>query len=344
MPAAEIDATADVVRRLLAAQHPDLAELPIAEPVNGWDNATFRLGDDLAVRLPRRTAAAALIVNEQRWLPALAPTLPVPVPTPVRVGTPGCGYPWSWTVVPYVAGRPLTGRSSGEPAAQYPMLATELGAFFAALHRPGPPEAPRNPHRGVPLAEKSELTEARLHRLVDFLPDDLTASDSARLRHIWRQAAALPAWSGPPLWLHGDTHPLNLLGHRGHLAAVIDFGDITTGDPACDLGVAWALFGHDERNLFRRAAANDHNPIDDDTWARARAWAVTLSLAILANSSDNPTMHQIGRTTLVTVLEDDRGSRGSGAGNPTGNPTGNTADTRPGRQRAARTSATSEAR
>src|ERR1700761_6981282 len=152
MPAAEVEGTPDLVRRLLAAQHRDLAGLPVAPLASGWDNVLFRLGDDLVIRLPRRTLGARILLNEQRWLPRLASRLPLPVPVPVRTGVPGEGYPWPWSV---------TGFLPGTPPADFPpfaprQAAADLGRFFAALHVPAPPDAPVNPFRGVPLADRAD--------------------------------------------------------------------------------------------------------------------------------------------------------------------------------------------
>ncbi len=136
MPAAEVEVTADLVRRLLAGQHPDLAGLPVRPLANGWDNSLFRLGDDLVARLPRRALGASILVNEQRWLPSLAPRLPLPVPVPARTGVPGEGYPWPWSVVPFLPGTPASGGPPFDPW----RAAADLGGFFSALHVPAPPD------------------------------------------------------------------------------------------------------------------------------------------------------------------------------------------------------------
>src|ERR1700677_2873474 len=152
MPAADVDVTPDLVRRLLAGQHPDLAGLPIEFMTNGWDNAMFRVGDELVARLPRREIAAAILLNEQRWLPVVAREVQLPIPCPERAGVPADGYPYPWSVVPYLA---------GEPAADAGLLdlanvAVDVGRFLGSLHVPAPPDAPANPVRGVPLAQRAE--------------------------------------------------------------------------------------------------------------------------------------------------------------------------------------------
>lgn len=289
MPAAEVDLDATLVRALLAHQHPDLAGLALVEVAEGWDNVLYRLGDDLAVRLPRRAMGAALVANEQRWLGVLAPRLPLPVPVPVRVGRPGLGYPWSWSITRWFPGQPAAVTPPAEPAE----AAVALGQFLAALHVAAPAEAPANPWRGVPLAERSAVTLDRIARLAGHL--DAEAAEAA-----WRTALAAPPWPGPPVWLHGDLHPANLVVDAGRLTAVVDFGDITSGDPATDLSVAWMLLPPEHRAAFRRAAG----PVDDDTWVRARGAALAHALACLAHSADNPMMAAVGRRTLDAVLAD----------------------------------------
>jgi aminoglycoside phosphotransferase (APT) family kinase protein len=288
-PAAEIDVTPDVVRRLLQAQHPDLAPLPLRRVARGWDNDIYRLGDDLSVRLPRRLAGAVLILIEQRWLAEIAPALPLPVPVPLRTGVPGAGYPWTWSVCPWLPGAEIEVAHPDDWAA----AARQLGSFLAAVHRPAPPDAPANPYRGVPLAERAAIFAAGL----DQLPADV---DRSPLMHAWHRATAAPEWEHPPVWLHGDIHPRNVLVDGGRISAVIDFGDMTAGDPASDLAVAWMLFAPEVRPLFRAACGTDH-PVDDALWERARGWALTLGV-LMANGDER--IAAIGRRTVAAVLAD----------------------------------------
>ncbi|MFI9787684.1 aminoglycoside phosphotransferase family protein [Kitasatospora sp. NPDC051984] len=286
MPAAELSVSVELVRRLLDAQHPDLAGLPVEVPANGWDNLVCRLGEDLLVRLPRRAAAAGLVAHEQRRLPELAGRLPLPVPAPVRVGRPADEYPWSWSVVPFLPGRIAAPAEFDAPWE----AATALGGFLAALHTPAPPEAPVNAFRGIPPAGRAEGVRAG--------PAHLEPADRAAALAIWEAAAAVPVRDGPPLWLHGDLHPANILVHQGRISAVIDFGDLTGGDPATDLSVAWMLFTEEPRDGFRQA----YGRADDATWERARGWALALALVFLSHSADNPLMRGVGERTLREVL------------------------------------------
>jgi aminoglycoside phosphotransferase (APT) family kinase protein len=289
MPRAEVDVDIALVRSLLRHQMPDLADLTIAPLAEGWDNAIFRLGAELVVRLPRREVAVELLEHELRWLPELAPVLPLRIPAPVRAGHPDAGYPWPWSVCPWLPGEVAERAVIDDVAA----AATAMGRFVAALHRPAPADAPRNPVRGVPLGDRSTVTLERIDTIADLI-------DASAARSCWDHLVATPAWAGPPVWVHGDLHPLNILVDNGQVSAVIDFGDLNAGDPATDLSMAWMLFPPDLRAVFRAAAGD----VDDDTWHRARGWALALSLAYIANSSDHPAIAQIGARTIAAVLDD----------------------------------------
>ena len=270
MPPAEVEVSADLVRRLLADQHPDLARLPVEFLANGWDNELYRVGDALVARLPRRALGAQIIVNEQRWLPALAPRLPLPIPSPERTGVPACGYPYSWSVVPYLPGVPAAAAGSFDPAA----AAAAVGGFLGALHAPAPADAPANPFRGVPLAERASTFAANLALLGGHVDRD------AVLR-AWVAALTAPGYDGPPVWLHGDLHPANILVNDGQVSGVIDFGDITAGDPASDLSVAWMLLPPGCHPIFWSAYQADGGPANDALRARARGWALNLAVVFL---------------------------------------------------------------
>ncbi|GII97987.1 aminoglycoside phosphotransferase (APT) family kinase protein [Sediminihabitans luteus] len=290
MPAADVDVSVDLVRRLLRDQHPDLAELPLRVVANGWDNVVLRLGDELAVRVPRRALAAVLVEHEQRWLPGLAGHLPVPVPAPVRTGVPALGYPWSWSVVPWFDGT----RMLDLPAPARRPAAAPLAAFVAALHRPAPPDAPVNPYRGVPLAARDAAVRERL--ATGHVPD------APLVLAVWERLLASPVWDGPPLWLHGDLHPGNLVcGPDGTLRAVVDFGDMTAGDPATDLAAAWLVLDDVGRAEFRDAVTAACGTTAA-TWDRARASALAVTTSLLVHSDDNPLYGELGRQTLDAVL------------------------------------------
>ena len=287
MPPAEVDVSVELVRQLLAEQHPDLAGLALGVLANGWDNMVCTVGADLLARLPRRALAAELVAHEQRWLPVLAPRLPLPIPAPVRVGRPAGRFPWKWSVVPFFPGQVAALAAPGDLAS----AAVALGEFLAALHGPAPPEAPVNPFRGGPLADRAS-------RVTEHLGLIATGTEVGAARAIWESAVEAAPWAGPPAWVHGDLHPANILVNAGAISAVIDFGDVTAGDPATDLSVAWMLFPAKERAVFWQA----YGRADEHTWARARGWALSLALVFLTYSADNPLLGGIGKRTFREVL------------------------------------------
>lgn len=283
-PAAEVQLDEALITRLVGEQHPDLAG-PVRIVASGWDNVVARLGDDLSVRLPRRAMAAPLVENEARWLPVLAPLLSVPIPEPVRVGRPARDYPWTWVITPWFEGVAVTEL----PVARRRQIAGELGAAQSPLHVCAAIEAPVNPLRGVPLADRAEAFREQIPRV----------ERGDELLMVFEEGLAAQPWEGPEVWVHGDPHPGNLLAQADdRLAAVLDFGDLTAGDPATDLAIAWLAFDAEGRDAYKAA----HYPVDDATWLRARAWAAGLTSAFLLFSDDNPAMAEIGRHGLAEVL------------------------------------------
>ena len=264
-PEAEVPIDEPLVRRLLTDQQPDLAHLPLTLFDAGWDNVIWRLGDELAVRVPRRQLAAPLIQHEQRWLPELAARLPLAVPVPVRMGTPTGYYPWHWSVVAWIEGEPADRTPIADPAD----AAEQLARFLRAMHQPAPPDAPANPYRGVPLGDRSDMFEARLAKLRDHV-------DERRVRAVWDDALAADRHAGPPLWLHGDMHPGNILVRDGRISAIIDFGDLCSGDPASDIGAAWMSIPDESMDRFWAC----YTKAGDDLTRRAAGWAVLFSLML----------------------------------------------------------------
>lgn len=288
-PAAEVEITEPLLRALLRDQAPGLADLPIELVAAGWDNEIHRLGDDHAIRIPRRAVAAPLVDNERTWLPVLAPRLPLPIPAPVVAGEPAHGYPWRWSIVPWFAGRPIGG-SPGTAT-----MARQLAEFLRALHLPAPADAPANPFRGGPLIDRDE----RVRRDLDeHLPGLVAPATLQALRRRWEDLLTVPGFAGPPVWLHGDLHPNNALSEADRLTAIIDFGDITAGDPATDYLMAWMLFEAEERAIMREILA-----VDGATWARGQAWALILSLVFTAQGDNDPAMYAVGQAGIRRVLE-----------------------------------------
>ncbi|MCL5099325.1 MAG: aminoglycoside phosphotransferase family protein [Candidatus Omnitrophica bacterium] len=294
MHADEVDTDVSLVGRLLAAQFPQWADLPI-EPVPsaGTDNALYRLGEDMAVRLPRVLRATGQVEKEHRWLPRLAPHLPLAIPVPLAKGTPAEGYPWHWSVYRWLEGETATIERIADPR----QAATELAQFVAALQRidptGGPPPGPDNSFRGVPLARRDAHTRAAIAALDGML-------DTGTVTAVWEAALQAPAWQGPAVWIHGDLLAANLLAQHGRLSAVIDFGCLGLGDPACDLMVAWTYLSAETRDIFRAAL-----PVDDATWARGRGWALSFGLIALPYyQSTNPVLAGIARYAIDEALAD----------------------------------------
>ena len=292
--AAEVDVNVSLVRRLLAAQFPKWEGLPL-EPVDstGTDNAIFRLGEDMCVRLPRAGWAIKQVDKEQRWLPMLAPLLPLPIPVPLAMGVPAEGYPWRWSVYSWLVGETAT----CERITDQRQFAIALAQFVAALRRidtaGGPPAGSHNFFRGVPLERRDtdfRDAVATLHNTLDA--DAVIAA--------WEAALRAPAWADPPVWIHGDLAAGNLLVEQGRLSAVIDFGGLGVGDPACDLFVAWNIFSSEARKVFREALT-----ADDATWARGRGWALFIALNAIPDHQDiNPVIVASARHMIDEVLAD----------------------------------------
>ncbi len=281
-----MDIDEPLVRALLAEQHPDLAALPLEHLDAGWDNEVYRLDGRLLVRLPRREEAAPLVEKELAWLPRIAGlALPLPVPVPQRAGRPGPGYPRPWSIVPWFEGVPADQEKPD------PSQTIVLAEFLRALHQPAPADAPSNPFRGVPLVERAATVQERLARV---LPASNTESDT--VVRLWERAVAAPV-STAAVWLHGDLHPLNLLVRGGALSAVIDWGDLTGGDPATDLACAWMLFDHwaDIDEFLDTYGAGP------DLVRRAVGWAIVFATMFLDSGLPEP-YSRLGKTTLSAVV------------------------------------------
>jgi len=293
--------TAGLVRDLLRDQHPDLAGLPVRRVEGGWGNQMWRLGDELAVRMQHMATDPREQLEERRWLPLLAPRLPLPIPVPVRDGAPSARWPKIWTVMTWVPGVPLDRGSitRGEHAAD------TLAAFLRALHVAAPPGAPLDTtgHGAHP----ADCTDGFDHFL-SSVEADAVGRRAAHLRAVWSDAVAAPAWAGPPVWVHGDLHPANVVGTGGTLTGVVDFGDMFAGDPAADLAAAWVLLPAGQAARFFAA----YGEADEATVRRARGLAAlkSLFLMLMGQNGDRgvpggkPAWGPAGRAALDRVLAD----------------------------------------
>jgi aminoglycoside phosphotransferase (APT) family kinase protein len=285
-PPADVVIDEGLVRALLDAQYPMRGPRPLSFLAEGWDNAVWRLGDDRLVRLPRRESAAPLALHEHRWLPRLAPTLPLPIPAPVFVGHPEGEYPWHWSVVPLLSGSLASMRA---PLSS-PSAARALAGFLRALHVPAPDDAPHSPFRAVALSARADTFEERLALL-----DDETV---ARANGEWMLATSAPPWLGARVWIHGDLHPGNVLIESGELSGIIDFGDLTAGDPATDLAAAWMLF---EMPLVADLLSN-YGVSDRALVARARGWALFFGVLLGTIDDDVRGLRDVGLGCLRRLL------------------------------------------
>ena len=294
MSADRIDIDVTLVRRLISTQFANWAHLPIrpCEP-GGWDNRTFHLGDHMSVRLPSAERYVAQVEKEHRWLPYLAPLLPLPIPVPLALGAPDGDYPWPWSVYRWLEGE----TASPDRVQDLRSFAVDLARFLTALQRidatDGPLAGPHNFFRGGALATYDGQTRKAIEALDDELDTDAVTAG-------WETALA-STWSRAPVWIHGDVAAGNLLVEKGSLCAVIDFGSCGIGDPACDLAIAWTLFGGESREALRAAL-----PLDRATWARGRGWALWKALITWAARIDDSLEAPRARRIIDEVLADHR--------------------------------------
>ncbi|RWA73387.1 MAG: aminoglycoside phosphotransferase family protein [Mesorhizobium sp.] len=282
----------DLVRRLVDAQFPEWRHLPVSPVASGgWDNRTFHLGDEMTVRLPSAAPYSLQVEKEHRWLPQLAPHLPLPIPMPLAMGEPAAGYPWHWSIYRWIEGDTAkTGQITDLRA-----FAISLADFLVALKRidptGGPAPGQHNFHRGGPLTVYDG--EARL--AIAALEGEI---DTQAATIVW-EAALAATWQGSPVWFHGDVAWGNLLVDEGRLSAIIDFGTSGVGDPSCDLAIAWTFFEAESRKAFR-----DRIAVDDATWARGRGWTLWKALITLAGHDANQAEAEKSRRVIDEVLAD----------------------------------------
>lgn len=259
-----------LVRRLIATQFPKWKDLPV-RPVTpaGWDNKTFHLGEHMLIRMPSAAEYAAQVEKEHHWLPKLAPFLPLSIPEPLALGKPAEDYPWKWSIYRWLEGK----SAASAPIKDLCAFATSLAEFLIALQRidstEGPLPGPHSFHRGGALT----TYDAETRQAISLLKDKIEVN---AITELWERALATP-WQDPPVWVHGDMSPGNLLLQEGSLSAVIDFGQLAVGDPSCDLAIAWTLLRGESRKVFRAML-----PLDAGTWARGRAWTLWKALITAA--------------------------------------------------------------
>lgn len=289
----QIDTDVGLVRRLLLHEFPRWSDLPISRVASfGTDHDIYRLGDRLAVRLPCIERATAQAKKEALWLPRLAPHLPLAIPVPVAMGHPAEDYPFDWSVYEWLPGSDANGTVDDLEQA-----AVDLAAFIAALRRIDTKGAPRRIRgaRGGPLADSDESVRAAIAELGDRI-------DATAALRLWEESLNAPLWDGHEVWVHGDLLAGNLLVTDGRLSAVIDFGGLNVGDPACDLQPAWNVFSGESRWRFRTEL-----DVDDASWLRGRGWAMYQAVLALPYYWDtNASMVRQASHALGEILAEDR--------------------------------------
>ena len=291
----KIHINSTLAQQLIATQFPQLADLPI-KPVEpgGWDNRTFRLGEHMNIRLPSAAQYASKIEKEYHWLPKLAPLLPLTIPTPLAVGRPTEEYPFPWSIYQWIDGE----TASINNIADSSQCAIDLATFLIALQHidstGGPIAGQHNFYRGGNLKIYNTETQLAIKKLKNQY-------DTNVVQKIWNKAIN-SQWNNPPVWIHGDISPANLLVKNGKLIAVIDFGGLGIGDPACDLAIAWTFFNKKDRNTFRTTLA-----VDNATWERARGWALWKALIIVAQlPGTNPLEIEKSQQIIDEIINDDK--------------------------------------
>jgi len=289
------DITPELVSRPVAAQFPQWADLPITRiGVDGNDNTTFRLGEEMSVRLPSAERYVLQVEKEHRWLPILADHLPLAIPQPLAKGVPGNGYPWPWSVYPWLKGSPAT----IAPIENEREFANAMADFLAAMRRidpvGGPPPGPHNFYRGGPLATYDGETRHAIAALGGEIDADAATE-------LWEVALGT-TWHRSPVWIHGDLSAENVLVEHGRLSAVIDFGGMAVGDPACDLTIAWTFLSGEGREAFRAQV-----PVDAATWTRGRGWALWKALITLVRTlKSNPERAAMCRVIIDEVIAEQK--------------------------------------
>ncbi len=304
MHADQLEIDESLVRRLLESQFPQWAGLPLSRvDSGGTENAVYRLGEELALRLPYRAAQAQQVDKDHRWLPTLAPQLPMPIPVPLGKGAATREYPCPWSVCPWIPGDEATLDGFADPCREARALADFVRALQAIDATGGPAPGQHNFYRGVPLAARDGHTREAISKLGGEI-------DTGAVRAAWEADSRVAAWEGPPVWIHGDLSPGNLLVRDGRLCGVIDWGGLGVGDPATELLPAWNLFRGESRDAFRAALG-----VDDATWLRGRGLALSIALVALPYYLDtNPTIVREARRGIEEILADHErlATRGSG--------------------------------
>lgn len=288
----KIEITLPLVAELVAEQFPQWADLPI-RPVDtsGWDNRTFRLGNEMSVRLPSAGRYESQVKKEQKWLPVLAPHLSITIPAPVVIGQPSKNYPWNWSIYRWIEG--ISANALSIENSQFNLLASNLAQFLNELHKidtaSGPAAGLHNFFRGQSPSVYDTETRSAIIELRSFIDVETVTS-------LWETAIS-SKWDNNPVWIHGDFGAGNILIKNGRLEAIIDFGCTGIGDPACDLVIAWIFLKGESRKVFR-----NHLSLDSNTWARARGWALWKALITIAQLEDKTSPEAVKQNQVINDI------------------------------------------
>ncbi|GAA4276173.1 aminoglycoside phosphotransferase family protein [Aquimarina mytili] len=289
-PEAEINIDKELAKLLIESQHPDLSHLPLAYLNSGWDNTLFTLGAEYIVRLPRRKVAAQLLENEQKWLPIIAEELPIQVPKPYRVGKPDKNYPWHWSITPWYKGQTADEEYIDNDQAFI------FAQFLKKLHTPSPKNAPKNPLRGIPLINRKKDVESWMS-----FSKSKTNLLTKEIEQIWEKALDTDTHK-QDCWIHGDLHPCNVIIDNNKIQAIIDWGDIASGDPATDLSSTWMLF---HTSSARNTVIKTYNP-SQALVSRAKGWSIFFGTFFLASGlNGNQKHYKIGGSILKNLNQDE---------------------------------------
>lgn len=286
-----LDIPRSLVVKLLKEQFPHWSHLEVipVEP-GGWDNRTFRLGRDMSIRLPSAQSYEVQVHKEHIWLPKLACHFSVSIAQPIALGRPSKDYPFYWSIYRWIEGESAHNVSLSD--AELQKLAFDIAQFLRDLQHiktdGGPLPGPHNYHRGGNLTHYDNETRLSIVQCQSFINADLATS-------VWEQALS-SRWDKKPVWIHGDLSAGNILLENGRLVAVIDFGCLGIGDPSCDLVIAWTLLHKESRKIFQSELTLDQN-----TWLRAKGWALWKALITFSNIEDK---YSIQANTQLAIIEE----------------------------------------
>lgn len=289
----------DLAKKLITEQFPEYAHLQIMDvEKQGHDNRTYRLGPDMLIRMPTAESYALKVPKEQALLPKLAQYLSISIPTPLKMGKASKDFPYPFSIYKWLPGKSINLVTLTEQDKE--KLAFDLAKFLKELHAitdlEGPKPGQHNWWRGDHVSVYDKGAREQVAELADII-------DVSRAFALWDQACATK-WDKKPVWIHGDLAIGNILIEEDKLFAVIDFGGIAVGDPACDLVIAWTYLSGRSRKIFMTEMG-----LDADTWLRARAWVLWKATFELCQISDKTSLEaKIQKIIINEVIEDEIGA------------------------------------